>query len=149
MTNTGVTFAALDKLTARDLMGSAGPGVHLGASLQDVVDRFLTGPSRHLIVVDDDGRCLGILGPRHIARAHSADLRPDNQIPVQDLGYAAWISVRPTDDLRTCAQALTERRLDAIPVVDDTSRAIGVVTAVDITRAVADAAVHQHPHWEE
>ncbi|HEV2637079.1 MAG TPA: CBS domain-containing protein [Actinocrinis sp.] len=149
MANTDTTMTALYQLTARDLMGQTGPAVYEGATLRDVVDRFLTGPSRHLVVVDDDGRCLGILGPRHVAQAHSGDPRADADIPVKDLGYAAWISVRPTDDLRTCAQTLTEQHLDAIPVVDEANRAVGVVTAVDITRAVADAFVHRHPRWEE
>lgn len=44
---------------------------------------------------------------------------------------------------------LTEQHLDAVSVVDDDSRAIGVVTAVDITRAVADASPHRHPTWQE
>jgi CBS domain-containing protein len=149
MTNTAAIIAALDKLTARDLMGQAGPDIHVGASLREVVDRFLTGPSRHLIVVDDDGRCLGILGPRHVARAHSGDPRADDEIPVRGLGYAPWICVHPTDDLRICAQTLTEQHLDAVPIVDDAARAIGVVTAVDITRAIADAPWHKHPDWQE
>ena len=149
MTNDTAAYAALTTLTARDLMGRVGPEVHIGASLQEVVDRFLTGPSRHLIVVDDDRHCLGILGPRHVAQAHSGNPRSDAEIPVKDLGYAPWIAVRPDDDLRTCARTLTEQHLDAVPVVDDDARAIGVVTAVDITRAVADAIPHRHPTWHE
>lgn len=149
MSNDTDIHAALAALTASDLMGRTGPDVHLGASLRDVVERFLTGPSRHLIVVEDQGRCLGIIGPRHVARAHSGDPRPDADIPVKELGYAPSVAVYPCDDLRTCAQTLTERHLDAIPVVNNEGKAVGVVTAVDITRAVADSFKHRHPHWQE
>ncbi len=100
-------------------------------------------------MVDEDGRCLGILGPRHIAQAHRFDPRGDREVPVEDLGYAPWIALRPEDGLRTCAQMLVEHELDAIPVLDAERRVLGVVTVHDIARAAADAAGHVHPHWEE
>jgi hypothetical protein len=49
MTQTAGTFATLDTLTARDLMGHGAGSIHLGASW-------------HLIVVDEDGCCAGVLG---------------------------------------------------------------------------------------
>ncbi|HLK43752.1 MAG TPA: CBS domain-containing protein [Thermoleophilia bacterium] len=143
------TIETLSTLTARDLMSEACGTIQRGASLREVVERFLTGPSRHLIVVDEDGRCLGILGPRHIAQAHRFDPRGDREVPVEDLGYAPWIALRPEDGLRTCAQMLVEHELDAIPVLDAERRVLGVVTVHDIARAAADAAGHVHPHWEE
>lgn len=149
MTQTVESFAGLDTLTARDLMSPVCGTVQAGASLREVVERFLTGPSRHLIVVDDDGRCLGVLGPRHVAQAHRFDLRADSKIPVEDLGYAPWIALEPDDDLRTCAQMLVEHDLDAIPVLDAERRVLGLVTARDIARAAANAAKHQYPRWED
>ena len=118
-------------------------------TLQDVVGRFVAGAGRHLIVLDRDGRCLGVLGPRHVAQAHHFDLRRDAEIPVRELGYAPWIMVGPDDDLRTCAQMLVEHDLDAVPVLDADRRILGLVTARDITRAAADAPSHEHPCWEE
>ena len=68
MTQTAGTIAALDTLTARDLMKEGGESIDADASLREVVDRFLTGASRHLIVTDEDGYCLGVIGARHIAQ---------------------------------------------------------------------------------
>jgi predicted transcriptional regulator len=133
------TIETLSTLTARDLMSGVCGTVRKGATLRDVVERFLTGPSRHLIVVDDDGHCLGVLGPRHIAQAHRFEARKDAQIPVEDLGYAPWIALRPQDDLRTCARMLVEHDLDAIPVLGPDRTVVGLVTAHDIARAAADA----------
>jgi CBS domain-containing protein len=143
------TIETLSTLTARDLMSGVCGTVHKGATLRDVVERFLTGPSRHLIVVDDDGRCLGILGPRHIAQAHRFDARGELEVPVEDLGYAPWIALRPEDDLRTCARMLVEHDLDAIPVLGPDRTVVGLVTAHDIARAAADAAGHEYPRWED
>jgi len=149
MTQTVESYAGLDALTARDLMSQTCGTINAGASLRDVVDRFLTGHGRHLIVIDDDGRCVGVLGPRHVAQAHRFDTRCDTEIPVEDLGPAPWIAVRPDDDLRTCAQALVEYDLDAIPVLDPERRVLGVVTAHDITRAAADLPRARRPHDED
>jgi len=149
MTRTVDALAGLDILTARDLMSPVCGTLGAGASLREVVERFLTGPSRHLIVVDDDGRCLGVLGPRHVAQAHRFDIRGDGEIPVEDLGYAPWIALDPDDDVRTCAQALVEYDLDAIPVLDPERRVLGLVTAHDIARATANLPEPRRPRWKE
>ena len=149
MTQTAGIFATLDTLTARDLMRQGVETIHVGASLREAVDRFLTGPSRHLIVVDEDGGCAGVLGPRHIAQARYLDPRSDPDIPVRDLGSAPWIALGPDDDLRTCAQMLIEHDLDAIPVLDAQRRVLGLITAHDVARAVADTPRSTRPRWEE
>ena len=146
MTQTDVTLASRATLTARDLMSPVCGTIDAGASLQEVVERFLTGISRHLIVVGDDGKCLGVLGPRHVAQAHRFDMRGDAEIPIEDLGYAPWIALSPDDDLRACAQALVEYDLDAIPVLDTERRVLGLVTAHDIARAAADLPRARHPY---
>jgi CBS domain-containing protein len=146
MTQTIETSGAL---SARDLMSGVCATVSRDASLREVIERFLTGASRHLIVVDDEGRCLGVLGPRHIAQAHRFEARGDLEVPVADLGYAPWIALEPGDDLRTCARMLVEHDLDAIPVLGPDRRVLGLVTVRDIARAVADTTDHSHPRWEE
>ena len=149
MTLTAQPDAAPRSYTARELMSDAGGTIHVDACLREVIERFLTGPSRHLIVLDDNGHCLGVLGPRHIAQAHRYDLGRDSEIRVKDLGYAPWIALHPDDDLRTCAQTLVEHDLDAVPVLDADRHVLGLVTALGIVRVVADAGTHALPHWDE
>ena len=149
MTQPADAIVALDALTAWDLMKEGGESIVADTSLREVVDRLLSGASRHLIVVDEDGCCLGAIGPRHIAQAHRLDARRDSEIPVRDLGCASWIALNPDDSLRTCAQMLVEHDLDAIPVLDAQRRVLGIVTAHDIARAVADAPGNAHPCWED
>jgi CBS domain-containing protein len=119
------------------------------ATLREVVRRFLDGPGRHLVVLDREGRCAGVIGPRHVAQAHRFDLRSDDEIRVSELGCAPWIVLSPLDDVRTCAQMLVEYDLDAIPVLDGDQRILGLVTAHDIARAAADLPVHRHPAWRD
>jgi len=149
MKTTAAPYANLSALTARDLMSPVDATIGADETLQDVIDRFVAEAGRHLVVLDSDGRCLGVLGPRHVARAHHFDLRRDAEIPVKELGCAPWIALGPDDDLRTCAQMLVEHEVDAIPVLDPDRRVLGLVTTHDIARAAVDASAHEHPHWEE
>jgi CBS domain-containing protein len=135
--------------TARDLMSPVDSVITEEATLREAIRRFLDGPGRHLIVLDRDGRCAGVIGPRHVAQAHRLDLRRDEEIPVSELCGAPWIALSPLDSLRTCAQMLVEYDLDAIPVLDGDKRVLGLVTAHDIVRATADVPPHQHPRWRD
>ncbi|MBR7825628.1 CBS domain-containing protein [Actinospica sp. MGRD01-02] len=121
--------------TARDVMSPVDGVIGEDATLREVVRGFLDGQGRHLIVVDRDGRCTGVLGPRHIAQAHRFDLLRDEEIPISELCGEPWVALSPPDSLETCAQMLVEYDLDAIPVLDEDRRVLGVVTAHDVVRA--------------
>jgi CIC family chloride channel protein len=142
-------LAILESKTAAAMMSPPCAVVHCDTSVWEVIERFLTGPARHVVVIDAAGRYAGIIGTRHLAALWPLDSKQLKSTPVESLGCAAWIALHPDDDLRTCAQALTEHRLDAAPVLDDDGRVIGVVTARDITRAVADTADRKHHVWQE
>ena len=153
MTTTRTLRAPADRSpaepTARDLMSPVDNVIGEDSTLREAIRRFLDGPGRHLIVLDRDGRCSGVVCPRHIAQAHRFDLRNDEEIRISELGCAPWIALSPLDTLQTCAQMLVEYDLDAIPVLDGDQRVLGLVTAHDIVRATADVPPHQHPRWHD
>lgn len=142
-------LAVLESKTAETIMSSPCAIVRSDTSVWEVVERFLTGPARHVVVVDAQARSLGVIGTRHLAGLWPLDPKRLMATPVESLGCAAWIALHPTDDLRTCARTLTEHRLDAVPVLDDEGRVLGVVTARDITRALADLTDSTQHNWQE
>ena len=146
---TGNSLAILESRAASTIMSAPSAIVRGDASAWEVVERFLTGPARHVVVVDDAGRYMGIIGTRHLAGLWPLDLKQLKTTQADSLGCAAWIALQPTDDLRTCAQALTEYHLDAVPILDEQTRVVGVVTARDIARAVAEAPDHRQRIWQE
>jgi CBS domain-containing protein len=142
-------LAILESETAASVMSAPGGIVRSDSSAWEVVERFLTGPARHVVVVDGGGHYVGIVGARHLAGLWPLDFEQLKATPVDRLGCAAWIALRPHDDLRTCAQTLTEYQLDAVPVLDEDGRVVGVVTARDVTRALADAPDQRRRVWQE
>lgn len=142
-------LAVLESKTAAAVMSSPCAIVRSDTSVWEVVERFLTGPARHVVVIDAQGHSLGIVGTRHLAGLWPLDPKRLKATPVESLGSAAWIALRPSDDLRTCARTLTEHCLDAVPVLDEEGRVLGVVTARDITRALADTTDIRQHDWQE
>lgn len=142
-------LAVLESKTAETVMSSPCAIVRSDTTVWEVVERFLTGPARHVVVVDAQGRSLGIVGTRHLAGLWPLDPKRLSTMPVLNLGCVDWIALQPDDDLRTCARTLTEHRLDAVPVLDDEGRVLGVVTARDITRALADTPDRLRHEWQE
>lgn len=142
-------IAVLESQTAEAVMSPPCAIVRRDTTAWEVVERFLTGPARHVVVVDAQGRSLGVIGTRHLTGLWPLDPKVLAITPVERLGGAAWIALHPDDDLRTCARTLTEHQLDAVPVLDEHGQVLGVVTARDITRAVADVPDRPHRAREE
>jgi CBS domain-containing protein len=114
------------------------------ASLWDAVERFFPSGLRHPIVVTD-GRCLGVIADRHVAAEwplHRLELRtrlvreiledcqPDT-VPDAPMVDAAWV--------------MLGNRVDALPVVDEEHRIVGVLTGSDLIRALVAIAEEPEP----
>lgn len=58
--------------------------------------------------------------------------------PVSDIATKQIITTDPISDIRRVAKVMCDFTLNAIPVVDDQDKAIGIVTRHDIIKAVAN-----------
>ena len=56
------------------------------------------------------------------------------------------VTVGPDTDVRTIARSLIERRISAVPVVDQAGRVVGIVSEGDLMRRV-EAGTERHPSW--
>ena len=66
-----------------------------------------------------------------IALQH-AQARVASSIPVKDVMTKNLIFVKPDVDLHEAARILSENRISGMPVVDDNSRVVGVISEADI-----------------
>lgn len=101
---------------------------------------------RHLPVVDDDNNLVGMLTDRDlgplmrlstegIADAEKMVL-PLSLRPVGDFMSSDVVSVDADTDMIAIIDTLLEEHIGAVPVVDGEGSVIGIVTYVDILRAV-------------
>jgi acetoin utilization protein AcuB len=123
-------------MTAADIMTGAPITAAAGDALSEALHKMSAANIRHLPVVDGDGRLVGLLTDR------------DVRLPeVQSSGAGLRVGTVMATDVLTLTtgapfsllvSAFVDRRVDAVPVVDEAERLVGIVSYVDALRASVD-----------
>ncbi len=130
------TFAQTSnsELGAADVMTPKPQTVTPTDLLSHAIEKMAAGNFRHLPVVDDEGRVVGILSDRDIPPATMGndglfDTRV-NSVMTKDV-----ITVEGTAPMATLMSAFTHWQLSALPVVDEDERLEGIVSYIDVLNA--------------
>jgi acetoin utilization protein AcuB len=100
---------------------------------------------RHLPVVDDDHRLVGMITDRDIRSALPYDMTKgagDSKereeyahLKVGDVMSTDLLPVSPTHTLQDAILLLEKKKVGALPVVDDDNRVVGILSVRDLLRA--------------
>ena len=95
---------------------------------------FVSG-LRHLVVINEDGSSRGVLSDRNIlaevpATADNLGRRTVNDV----MAMVRPVSIHPRQAPMAAARWMIDSVVEAIPVVDDRGRVVGIVTEADIVR---------------
>ncbi|MFM8351274.1 MAG: HPP family protein [Actinomycetales bacterium] len=119
----------------KDVMSRQVLTVEESESLWDAWQLLFVSGMHHLVVLDEDGDCLGILSDRGILAEIPATAEHLDQRQVRDvLARVAVISVHPEDAPQSAGRLMVAHDAEAVPVVDHQGRVIGVVTEADLIR---------------
>ena len=128
----------LSALLAADVMTAAVVSVDTAAALSDAIRLMRTHGVRHLPVLED-GRFIGLVDDRLVAHALLTSAGPgapeDQPVSAATMHYVPQAS--PTTPMPRVANLLRHSRTDAVVVVDDADRLLGIITTVDVVSAVA------------
>lgn len=128
----------LGGLVAADVMTGPVVSVDTSAAVSDAIRLMRTHGVRHLAVIED-GRFLGLVDDRLVAHAlltSSGPGAPEEQpIAVATMHYVPQAAA--TTPMPRVANLLRHSRTDAVVVVDDHDRLLGIITTVDVVSAVA------------
>lgn len=92
----------------------------------------------HLPVVNEEGRCLGLVERSELAVACSAPAAVLSERYVGDLVVGRGPALVHDDALVSrAATIMTEAGVDALPVLDDSGRFVGLLTARDLVALLA------------
>lgn len=124
--------------TARDVMSRQVLTVEVNETLWDAWQLLFVSGLRHLVVLDTDGHCRGTLNDRSILA--DVPVTPDH-LKTRVVGDVAQrgpvISARPTDHPRSIATVMTTNAIEAVPVLEDDGRVVGIVTEADLVHWLA------------
>jgi CBS domain-containing protein len=111
-------------------------------ALKDAVWKMERGHFRHLPVVDNDGKLIGMLSDRDIRliRPSLAFVGKEDamvqlwSLAVQQAAVFDPISVKPETTLKEAAELMMRWHVGGLPVVDEREKVVGMVTYTDMLR---------------
>ena len=99
---------------------------------------------RHVPILNDKERLVGVLSDRDILRAvddlDDPNTWPNEERTIADIMSTQIIAAKPDTSIREIAQVLFEERIGAMPVVDDSGQLVGLLTRSDILRTLVNEA---------
>lgn len=115
------------ELRVRDLMSTALMTVNASDTIAEAHAEMEVGIVRHLPVVDDRGRLVGVLSDRDILRVLSARKpRRVSEVMSRDV-----ITTRPDADAHVAAELMLDHKISSVPVVGEDGVLVGLVTQTD------------------
>ena len=105
-----------------------------GASLQSAVERMASRNIGALVVVDDDGKTVGMLTERDVVLALAASAEKAPVQSVTDVMSRRVLTCGPDASLAELMAVMTEHRVRHLPVVDH-GKLLGLVCIGDLVKA--------------
>lgn len=126
----------LDRVPVAEVMSAPALTVRLDDTLWYVLERFVMEDLRHLVVVDDAGRCAGIVSNRGLSVSWPPDPVVLRLRRVEEVVGPA-VTVPAASSVVEAAWVMWCHRLDALPVVADDTTVLGIVTGTDLVGLMA------------
>ena len=113
-------------------------------SLTEAYQLVTTKRFRHVPVIDESGKIVGVLSDRDLFR-HAAGLNSVPENPQKAWGAANQVKEimsqpvlvgTPDTDIREVAQVLVRERIGCMPIVDESYQVVGIVTRSDVLRTL-------------
>lgn len=107
------------------------------SSLAEALDGLVRSGRRHLVVVDDDDRCVGVLADRIVAAVWANDPTRLSRVQVAAVLDDPPAVLGMTGTVGDAARLMKASASDAVTVVDRHDVPVGIVTATDLVALLA------------
>ncbi|MET8177319.1 CBS domain-containing protein [Streptomyces sp. NPDC005336] len=112
--------------TAADAMDTGGPQVCDDMTVEVALSVMASARTGHLLVCDNDGLCTGLLTQAQLTAARDSSAYTD-RIQLRDILGDRGPFTSPVTTLAEAEHAMPYRQLNALPVVDEHGRTLGVL----------------------
>jgi CBS domain-containing protein len=122
-------------MLVRDVMTANPATVEAAASLDTVLALLHELDVRHAPVLDEQGRLSGIISDRDLAPYRDRRL---GEFEVRQIMSAEMFTTGPDSQLSDVVDTMLDQKVGALPVVNASNELVGIVSYIDILRAVRD-----------
>lgn len=133
------TASTPGQVLVRDIMSQPVLTVETDETLWDAWQLLFVSGLRHLVVIDKYGQTVGVLSDRNILAEVPATAEHLSSKRVSDvLARVPVVMIEPDADPRAAAAVMSRATSEAVPVVDQDGRLVGIVTESDLVRWLGD-----------
>jgi CBS-domain-containing membrane protein len=134
-------------MNARDLMKTSPRTISVDGSVATALEILQSLEVRHLPVVDEDNGLVGMISDRDLGRLVVQTVAHDERqlLFLRNDSVAGWmsgdvVSVDVEADIHELIELMIRNKIGAVPVVDGRARLVGMVSYVDVLRALEASA---------
>jgi uncharacterized protein (DUF39 family) len=113
----------------KEIMDGNVPFINDMEEIRTAARNLMKGETNHLPVLNSDGRLVGIVTTYDISKAV---VNPASGNQVKDIMTRRVIKTTPNEAVDVAVQKLEKNNISALPVVDDTEKLVGLLTAMDL-----------------
>jgi uncharacterized protein (DUF39 family)/CBS domain-containing protein len=113
----------------REIMDKNVVSITENEEIRTAAKNLMRGETNHLPVLNGEGKLVGIVTTYDISKAV---VKPDSGPLVRDIMTRKLIKTSPDEPVDIAAQKLERHNISALPVVDETDRLVGMLTAIDL-----------------
>ena len=107
-------------------------------SLWDAWPMLVISGLRNLVVVDSSGGCLGVLSDRTVLSDIPTTIEHLGTMTIGSaLERVPQLSISPERSVHEAAAIMSAHMVDAVPVITDEERLVGIITSADIVNWAA------------
>jgi L-aspartate semialdehyde sulfurtransferase len=97
--------------------------------IKDIAQRIVTRSVNHIVVIDGQGKVGGIVTSWDVTRAMAEAKKGLTEVMSRRV-----ITAKPDEPLDTASKRLAKHNISALPVIDNESRLLGIITSEDISK---------------
>lgn len=133
------TASTPSQVLVRDIMSQPVLTVETDETLWDAWQLLFVSGLRHLVVIDRLGQTVGVLSDRNILAEVPATAEHLSGKRVSDvLARVPVVVIGPHADPREAAAVMARATSEAVPVIEQDGRLVGIVTESDLVRWLGD-----------
>ena len=127
-------------ILASDIMTAPVMSLKTPQKLSDAIAFFVEHRFRHLPVVNDDGKLVGILSDRNLYKfyyEHTQASRAEEP-NVSDIAKSPVLTADLNTPIKDIVRIMFDQRIGAMPILDGDNDLVGIITRSDILRVILE-----------